>query len=410
MTYDIYSTMRHKKHHFRLISLLLVGVILAYPLAAWKHGASQSLPPIQTLSRLDTVSATAALAWPSYGQSAVGAGGYGLLSIHNAQTPVPTASTAKIMTAYAVLKVKPLALGQQTSPVLTMTQADVDIYNDFYANDGSVIAITNGEQLSEYQALQALMLPSANNIADSLAIWAFGSTADYVAYANDLAEGMGMTDTHFDDASGFSAQTVSTAQDMVRLTLAAMKDPVFAQIVGQSTATLPVAGTVRNVNGLLGRDNIVGVKTGNTEEAGGCFVAAATHQVGDKTITVVTAIMAAPNLTASLTDSLPLLASAKANFVRQTVLPKGTTVGYYAPTWTTKRTPIKTSEDLQLVQWKGSRTMLDVGIKTASTPLPAHSNVGTIYVHATGTQDSTAVRTDTALPSPGFSWRLGHLF
>jgi D-alanyl-D-alanine carboxypeptidase (penicillin-binding protein 5/6) len=394
----------------RLVSLLTAGVLLSYSLIAWNHGAAQSASPTQTLPKLAATPAANALAWPGFGQSAVGAEGYGLLDTHSTQAGVPTASTAKIMTAYAVLKVKPLTLGQQTSPLITMRQADVDIYNDFYANDGSVVPVTVGEQLSEYQALQALMLPSANNIADSLAIWAFGSTANYLAYANDLVQSLGMTDTHFEDASGFSPQTVSTAQDMVRLTLAAMKDPVFAQIVSQSTATLPVAGTVRNVNGLLGRENIIGVKTGNTDEAGGCFVAAATHTVGDKKLTVVTAVMGAPNLAASMTASLPLLASVKANFASQTLLPKYSTVGYYKPAWAKQPVPLKTSDDVQLLLWKGSHPAIDVGIKNATTPLAAGSKVGTVYVHATGAQASTSVRTSAAVPAPGFGWRLRHLF
>ncbi|MEO6513846.1 MAG: hypothetical protein ABIR37_04120 [Candidatus Saccharimonadales bacterium] len=402
--------MRHKKLHLRFASLLMVGVLIGYSGLAWAHGAEQSLTPTRTLTTLASVPAASALSWPSYGQAAVGAEGYGLIDSHNNQVPVPTASTAKIMTAYAVLKAKPLAFGEQTSPVITLTQADVDIFESFLSNDGSVVAVTSGEQLSEYQALQALMLPSANNIADSLAIWAFGSIANYVAYANELAAELNMDNTHIEDASGFSPQTVSTAADLVHLALAAMKDPVFAQIVSQSTAVVPVAGQIHNVNGLLGRDNIIGVKTGNTDEAGGCFVAAATHVVDGKTLTVVTAIMAAPDLVRSMLDSLPLLASTKANFTSVMILPKGTTVGAYAPTWTNQRVLLRTAQDMKMVLWKGSRLTLDTGIKTATAPLPENSKVGTVYVHTTGANVSSAVVTAMPLNAPGLSWRLRHPF
>ena len=402
--------MRRKSLHLKFISVIVALVLAGYSGLAWAEGGTPTVSPTQTLASLNYSSTTAPLAWPGYGQAAVGAEGYGLLAINNAQTSVAAASTAKIMTAYAVLKTKPLTLGERAAPLLTMTQADVDIYNDFVAKDGSVAAVQNGEQISEYQALQALMLPSANNMADSLAIWAFGSTTNYLAYANDLANQIGMTGTHFDDASGFSPQTVSTAQDMVRLALAAMKDPVFAEIVGQSSATIPVAGTVHNVNGLLGRDNIIGIKTGNTDEAGGCFVAAATHVVDDKTITVVTAIMAAPNLTRSMLDSLPLLASVKANFANETVLPAGTPVGYYQPSWTDTRIDIKTAQDTKLLLWKGSKPRLDIGITKVTAPLAAHSKVGTAYVHATGTNVSSEVIITSAGPAPSLSWRLRHPF
>ena len=400
--------MRHKKLHLRLVSLLLVGIVSIYSGAAWMQGAHPSVAASRSLTQLDYTSVAAALSWPAYGQAAVGAEEYGLLDTHGSQTPVPTASTAKIMTAYAVLKVRPLTLGQQTSPILTMKQADVDIYNDFVAKDGSVAAVNSGEQLSEYQALQALLLPSANNIADSLAIWAFGSIANYLSYADELTAELAMPNTHIEDASGFSPQTVSTAQDMVRLSLAAMKDPVFAQIVGQSSAVIPVAGTVHNVNGLLGRDNIVGVKTGNTDEAGGCFVAAANHVVDGKTITVVTAIMAAPNLTRSMLDSVPLLASAKANFTSATVLPKDTTVGTYSPVWSGQRMALKTAQDIRLILWKGSQLKLNVGIDTATAPLGARTNVGTVYISAAGTNAKTAVVTSEPLTEPSLFWRLRH--
>jgi serine-type D-Ala-D-Ala carboxypeptidase (penicillin-binding protein 5/6) len=400
--------MRHKKHPLRFVSLLLAGLLLLYSGTAWIKAAHPTVAAAQTLKQLDYTSVASALSWPSYGQAAVGAEGYGLLDKFSSQIPVPTASTAKIMTAYAVLKVKPLTIGQQTSPTLTMTQADVDIYNDFIAKDGSVVAVVSGEQLSEYQALQALMLPSGNNIADSLAIWAFGSVANYLSYADELTAEIGMPNTHIEDASGYSPLTVSTAEDMVHLALAAMKDPVFAQIVGQSTATVPVAGLVHNVNGLLGRDNIIGVKTGNTDEAGGCFVAAANHVVDGKTITLVTAIMAAPNLTRSMLDSLPLLASAKANFASATILPKATTIGTYAPSWTKQKVALQTAEDIKMVLWKGSRLKLDVGIEQATAPLEAHANVGTVFVHTTGVNAKTAIITSVPISSPSVAWRLRH--
>src|SRR5262249_28890356 len=65
--------------------------------------------------------------------------------------------------------------------------------------------------------------------------------------------------------------TVSTAADQVRLVDRAMRLPVFASIVATPSATLPVAGTVHNTNTLLGRNGFVGVKTGSTAAAGGCF-------------------------------------------------------------------------------------------------------------------------------------------
>src|SRR5581483_7224341 len=81
----------------------------------------------------------------------------------------------------------------------------------------------------------------------------------------------GMAHTRYTDPSGFDDATVSTAADQVRIVERAMRLPAFASIVATPSAWLPVAGVVHTTNRLLGRDGFVGVKTGNTDAAGGCF-------------------------------------------------------------------------------------------------------------------------------------------
>ena len=125
--------------------------------------------------------------------------------------------------------------------------------------------------MTERQALQALLLPSANNIAAVLARWDAGSADRFVARMNATARSLGMTHTRYTDPSGYDDATVSTAADQVRIVDRAMRLPVFASIVATPSVTLPVAGTVHNTNTLLGQDGFVGVKTGSDDAAGGCF-------------------------------------------------------------------------------------------------------------------------------------------
>ena len=106
--------------------------------------------------------------------------------------------------------------------------------------------VAAGEQLTERQALQALLLPSANNIAAVLARWDAGSEDRFVARMNATARSLGMTHTRYTDPSGYDDATVSTAADQVRIVDRAMRLPVFARIVATPSATLPVAGTVHN--------------------------------------------------------------------------------------------------------------------------------------------------------------------
>src|SRR5207247_2809090 len=106
----------------------------------------------------------------------------------------------------------------------------------------SVVSIAAGEQLTELQALQALLLPSANNIAAVLARWDAGSAERFVARMNAAARSLGMAHTRYTDPSGYDDASVSTAADQVRLVDPAMRLPVFARIVATPSATLPVAG------------------------------------------------------------------------------------------------------------------------------------------------------------------------
>ncbi len=92
------------------------------------------------------------------------------------------------------------------------------------------------------------------------------------------------------------------------------KNPVIADIVSQKSATIPVAGTINNVNWLLGTDGINGIKTGNTDQAGGCFLFSAKHTIDGHDITLIGAIVSAPDLMASVNDSKPLIAAIDKGF------------------------------------------------------------------------------------------------
>src|SRR5207247_6570717 len=125
-----------------------------------------------------------------------------------------------------------------------------------------------------------------NNIAAVLARWDAGSADRFDARMNATARSLGMTHTRYTDPSGYDDATVSTAADQVRIVDRAMRLPVFASIVAMRRATLPVAGTVRNTDTLLGHDGFVGVKTGSTAAAGGCFAFRAIRRIDGERTTI----------------------------------------------------------------------------------------------------------------------------
>jgi D-alanyl-D-alanine carboxypeptidase (penicillin-binding protein 5/6) len=323
------------------------------------------------------------------------------------QKPVPMASTAKVMTALAILKKYPLKPGE-TGPTITMTAADVDRYNNYINQGGSAVRVEVGEQMTEYQALQAIMLPSANNIADSLAIWAYGSMGAYLTAANQLSQSLGMTNSTFaGDASGLLPESVSTAHDLVLLGQAAMANSVLKEIAGQKTAVLPLVGTVSNVNVLLGRGGIIGIKTGNTDEAGGCYLFAATRTLATgQSITSIGAIMAAPSLGQAMTNSLPLLDSFYQNFSNVVVVPKGTVVARYSLPWNNQIVPAVTAQDATVLNWRGSKVTVKVSPTSQPVPQTSGAKAGTLLAQSSYGKSETSLVLANPIPSPPWQWRI----
>jgi D-alanyl-D-alanine carboxypeptidase (penicillin-binding protein 5/6) len=230
--------------------------------------------------------------WPAFGQAAVQVGQSRVQAGPN-QHAAAIASLAKVMTAYLVLRDHPLGLGED-GRAITLTDADVADTDRRHRQQESVVSIAAGEQLTERQALQALLLASANNIAAVLARWDAGSADRFVARMNATARSLGMNSTRYTDPSGYDDATVSTAADQVRVVDRAMRLPVFASIVATPSATLPVAGTVHNTDTLLGHNGFVGVKTGSTTAAGGCFAFRAMRWIDGKRTTITGVVLGQP--------------------------------------------------------------------------------------------------------------------
>lgn len=347
--------------------------------------------------------------WPGYGQAAVGAVGYGLLAQNGEEKPLPMASVAKVITAVAVLKVHPIQPGTQ-GETLTLTKEDVATYNKYIAEGQSVVPVEVGEQLTEYQALQALLLPSANNMADALVRWAFGSAEDYLTFVNPFVVTLGMAHTHIADASGFSSQTTSTAIDLAKLAEIAMNHPSIAEIVAQAQADLPVAGTVYNVNSMVGHDGVVGIKTGNTDEAGGCYLFAAKRKIDNtNAVTVVGAIMGAPDLPTAINDSLPLLNEAFKNFKVTQPIATNSIVGRLSQAGG-RQVPIIVHQGPSVVAWvaQNPQAKIDMNALPNTTHVAAGDTVGNLALSVGNmTYNTPLIAADSIAPRSVF-WRLRH--
>jgi serine-type D-Ala-D-Ala carboxypeptidase (penicillin-binding protein 5/6) len=259
---------------------LLFGLIIAAALIVGMqlpllHPKSEARITLKTIS---PSSPTTPLQWPSVGSAALDIPALGVLIGHN-NAVVPIASLTKMMTAYVALQKLPLTIGE-TGPCHIVTEDDVLTYDQLVVIDESSVPVVVGEQLCEIDLLNGLLVHSAGNYAVMLANMAVGSNETFIADMNQEATTLGLTGTYYADVTGYSSQSVSTALDQARLATLLMKSPLVRSIVDQQSVTLPFAGTVTSYTPDVGYDNVIGVKSGRTAEAGGCDVMAMTFQDG----------------------------------------------------------------------------------------------------------------------------------
>ena len=388
------------------IALLALGVGRGY------EALTSDLPTLQSsqASLAELPAEDVIIAWPNVGEAAFGTTSSGVLATSSEIEVIkPIASIAKIVTALAILQEKPISLGEPGA-VLTLDSTDVGYYNSYHAKGGSVARVTAGEQLTQYEALEALLIPSANNIADSLVRWTFGSMEAYKTYANNMVKGFGLNKTVVDDASGFSSSTVSTPSELIILGQKALQNPVIAEIVAKKEAVIPVAGTIKNVNSLLSDSKVIGIKTGTTDEAGGCLLFASKYVFDDGNgVTVIGVVLGTPSPVAAFQSSRALLETVYKGFSKQEVVKAGTIVGSYTSEWG-QVTDLVAKDTLVAYRWRGTPLQPLLLISKASAPLVANQTIGQIELSDSLGDSSVTVITKDAVPKPSNFWRLRHLF
>ncbi|WP_438874399.1 serine hydrolase [Streptomyces griseoloalbus] len=347
--------------------------------------------------------------WPDAGQAALDVDGIGTFGSSGEQKPVPIASVAKVMTAYVILRDHQLKSGAEGP----MIEIDPTAEKQSDAGDESTVNVTAGDEISQREAIESILIASANNVARLLARWDAGSEKAFVEKMNAAAEDLGMTNTTYTDPSGLNDTTVSTAVDQVKLARAAMKQPAFREVAAMMSYDDYKGDNHSNWNQLVGSNGVVGIKTGTTTSALGNLVFAAKKEVGGETRTVVGAVVRQPAggkdntiLSAALTAGDELIRAAQGALESATLLKKGTVVGY-VDDGLGGRTPVAVTEDVKAVGWAG----LSVKLTFAGADLPhtakAGTTVGTLTV---GDGTSSAVKVPVALQDdlvePGFTDKL----
>ena len=339
---------------------------------------------------------------PSNGAAAIGSLDDGVIARYGTRDPMPTASMAKTITVLVVLDKYPLKLNED-GPTLTMGSTDVALYNQTLAVGGSNLPVFAGEKLTLRSVLNGILLESANNLANSLAIWAFGSMANYQQAAKSWLASHNLSETTIGpDASGLNPATTSSTSDLIKIAQLVLKNEALSQIVAQTKTSFASSQTITNTNILLG-DGFRGIKTGYTPVAGYCLVFALDYQRGSQTKTIIGVVMGQSSSAARFTAAKALTESAVSNLDYAKVVTKSDVVAYYNVPWVGK-VEVEVANDINVLRWKDESISPKLQIDQITAPKQAGDKVGTISID--GQSVDLVLASD--IPAPSFLWRLAH--
>ena len=312
-----------------------------------------------------------------------------VLFAEHANVELPIASTTKLMTALVTVE------REQAGRTL--------VEQPYTAGVGESLAdVPAGGRLPLADMLRAMLLPSGNNVAYSLAVDVGGSIARFVSMMNVLAALLNLGRTHFTTPIGLDTpgDNYSTATDLARLARVVLRDPLIAKIVNQTSARLADGVVVDNRNDLIGVYRwIVGVKTGSTQDAGQCLVAAASLNG----VHLISVVLGAPSEAARDADTLALLRYGLSLFRSVPVAVAGRVYASIPVTGRSRPARLIARRSLRVVLARSVRLHVSLNVVPARLvgPLRAGTVEGAIRVHENGrVVQSVALVTAAAVPAP----------
>ncbi len=244
-----------------------------------------------TSTTTTTIYSKAPLAWPSSGSAAIYVPQLSVTASSPNQPRQPIASLTKLMTAWVVLHRLPLS-ASATGPCEVVDGTDMALYEYDEATDQSGVPIALGERLCERTLLRGMLVHSAGDYAQLLAALTGMSQAGFVNVMNQTAKSLGLRQTHYVDVTGISTGDMSTAANQVVVAADLMtQEPIVRGIVILPQVALPLAGVVQSYTPFTGQGNVIGVKSGYTDAAGGCDAMAVVDLIGTTSYTTFVVVL-----------------------------------------------------------------------------------------------------------------------
>lgn len=398
--------------------LTVVVVVLAGGGGYVWWASSATLPAPTVISKPPTVAAgsPAAIVLPGEGSMLVSvAGGEAYLGPDAAGTFAssggddsrPLASVTKLITALVVLDAHPLTGPTDHGPTISFTEADTDLYDQFYVRGVTIARMPDGSSMTEYETLATMLLPSASNYAVALARWGFGSEGAYVQAARSWLSANGLDDTRVVDATGVDERNTSTPSDLVALGRIAAADPVIAAIAATASFSAPGPGTVTNTNDLLGTLGVTGLKTGNLGDGMFNLLFTSRLDVGiGPPLQIIGVRMGGATHDSTDQDVRAVLQSIEDGFHDLRVGDRGDAIGTITTPWGSSATVVL-ARGASLRTW--SDTPVTVSLDTVTPKDYADGEVvGTVTWTAGPNTATSDVTISGAIEQPTLWWRLTH--
>ena len=262
-----------------LISLLLISAETLTPsIALGKSVVAQSVPVRTAIAPHQSPPWRVA---PAHGILLKELNSGRVLYEHDAGKRMSPASLTKIMSALVILE------RGQLDDLVTISPNAARAHKTH-------LRVKSGQVFRLEDLLKAMLIMSANDACLAAVEHVGGDEAQFVAIMNTKAATLGLADTHFNDACGFdNPDHYSTAEDLAALSVIALDQPIFRQLVREERAIItPVNGhhayVLHNTNRLLGRiPGVEGIKTGFTSKAGRCLIAKVSQNGSDLLLVIL---------------------------------------------------------------------------------------------------------------------------
>ena len=382
----------------------------------WASSAALPAPTLTSQAPNVSPGQAASLALPSGGEMLVSVEGgeaylgpdaSGTFASSGGNDALPLASITKLITALVVLDAHPLNGPTDPGPTISFTEADTDLYDQFYVQGAVIAPMPDGLRLSQHDALATMLLPSAANYAVAISRWGFGSESAYVAAARTWLSAHGLNDTRIADATGVDSRNRSTPSDLVTLGRLAAANPVVAALAATRSTSVTGVGALTNTNDLLGTLGITGLKTGNLGEGTFNLLFTSTLDVGIGAPLKITGVrMGGETHDSTDQDVVNLLQSLHDGFHDLRVGTAGDTIGAISTAWGSDASLVL-AKNATLRTW--SDTPVTVDLDTTTPQAYADGEVVGAVTWTAGPQSTASdVRISGAIEQPTLWWRLTH--